>query len=154
MNNRYQIHCRGFVALVAVLAMSMVLTTMTASVLLAGWYTRFAVLDNEAKVTSRILARSCLDRALAELETSESYTGDATTTNSTGTCYIFPINRSEAGGVLHIHVRANVVASYTNLVATLAVHDTHMSSTPADTSRTGFENTTITISEIREVSDY
>jgi hypothetical protein len=123
----------GYVALISTIIIGAVLLVMTIEAGQAGWYTRFIVLGAEAKMQSRTLARSCAEQALAKTMTDPTWIGGATTTSSTGSCYIFPLQKNHpTNEALTIRVQAVVRGSYTNMIFVYDMHDIHQSATPKE----------------------
>ncbi len=123
---------RGYVALMATIIISAILLVMTVEGSLAGWHARFNVLGTEAKEQASSLAQGCADQALSAIVTDPSYTGDATTTNDIGTCYIFPIQFNTPGaGIITLKAQANVRSSYSNLEMQIDMSEIHLDSTPS-----------------------
>jgi hypothetical protein len=118
---------KGFVALMAAIIISLVLLTMAVEEGAVGFHSRFTILSTEAKEQSSALAEGCVQQALAALAANPNYEGNATTTFSFGTCYVFPITpNTPSAGLATIKTQAQVRGSYTNLVITLNLHDVHV----------------------------
>ncbi len=120
----------GYVALISTIIIGAVLLVMTIEAGQAGWYTRFIVLGTEAKMQSRTLAQSCAEQALAKTVTDPQWSGGATTTSSSGSCYIFPLQKNHpTSEALTLRVQAVVRGSYTNLVLIYNMHDIRQTAT-------------------------
>ena len=135
----------GFVALLAVMSISLVLLVLTIELGLSGWYRRFGVLEGEWKAASRTLAASCVEAAIMSVVASPFYQGNATTSTPTGTCYTFPISEAGVGETtVTVTVRAVVERSVTTWIAEYDIHDIRRETTPDIFPPTGMEDTTVT----------
>jgi hypothetical protein len=153
MNNTSYLQS-GFVALLAVMSISLVLLVVTSNLTFVGWYTRFSVLEREQKAASVALAHSCLSGAVAHIAAEASYIGDATTTDVFGTCYIFALQPNvPVVGQLTVRVRAVVQQAVTSLVAVYAMHDMQLVAIPDVTPSDGTENILPSAQEWHEISD-
>lgn len=111
--------------------MSAVLLVITIEVGQFGWYTRFAILDIEAKEQSFVLARSCGEGALNELLISPFFIGSTTKIMTEGACYIYPLQKNfPHTGLVTITVRGEVKSAVTNLVLTYSLGEISMQSVP------------------------
>ncbi len=81
---------RGYVALLAVIAVAALLTTAVAGASLAGRQSAARESGAEAHAQARALADGCATLALTKLEIDASYAGDETETSPTGTCRVLP----------------------------------------------------------------
>jgi hypothetical protein len=121
----------GYIALMATIIIGAVLLVMSVGISKAGWYARFTILGTEAKEQSAALADGCANQALALLITDSTYVGDATTTLSIGSCYVFPIEvNAPLPGVITLRVQGIVRDSYTNLEMEIALNDVRLDSVP------------------------
>jgi len=152
MNNPEFQHTAGSVTLLAALCMSMLLLMLTVEVCTIGWYTREGVLSQELKQQSVTRAQSCLGVVAAQVLVDPSFSGDATTTDHYGTCYIFPLQFNvPERGMVTVRVRSVVHDSYTVLEAVYDMHDVQVHAAPETVSSNGNENVTVHRRTWREV---
>ena len=138
----------------AAICISLVLLVVTLEVCTAGWYTRFNVLNREFKAQSEALAHSCLDGAVMQLMAAATYTGDATSTYPTGTCYIALVQfRVPHAGMVTLRVRAVVSNVHTTLVAEYQMHDVQLDLTPDSAPANGSEDLTVTLQAWHELPE-
>src|SRR5687767_5360098 len=84
---------QGYIALTSVVVISALLLSLTATMSLAGFSSRFNVLDSEFKTMSNFLASACVDTAILKLIDNLSYAGGETITVDTGqTCEIVSVD--------------------------------------------------------------
>ena len=88
MTPHYQ---KGFVALISAIVISVALLLIVAALSFSSFYGRYNILDAELKERSLGIAEACGDHALLELTNDPSYTGNATTTIGSDSCYIGPV---------------------------------------------------------------
>ena len=112
----------GFIALISVIIISAILIIMAASLSLNGFYGRFNILDSEFKERSSSIAESCVDTALLELANDPAYSGNATSTIGSNSCYIGAISTSTPGKFI-FETRGIYQNSYTNLKITANTSD-------------------------------
>ncbi len=121
----------GFIALMAVIVISLVLLVMTVEESSSGWHTRFNILGTEAKEQASSLAEGCAEQALATMLTDPAYMGNATTTITEGTCYVFPVQLNfPVAGLVTIKTQAVVRGSYANLDMAMNMNNIHFGSIP------------------------
>ncbi|MEO8637467.1 MAG: hypothetical protein ABI430_01020 [Candidatus Taylorbacteria bacterium] len=115
---------KGFIALISVILISLIMTTIVFTLNLGGFSARFNVLDSEFKEMSSSFAKSCRDIALLKLSTNSAYSpssgGDEISLSETETehkCTIFSI--MPQGVDLLIRTRSRFQNTYSN-VETLA----------------------------------
>lgn len=121
----------GFVALLSTIIIGAVLLIITVSAGQSGWHTRFIVLGTEAKQQSRMVARGCIQKALAKLLIEPNWGGDATSTYSEGTCYVHPIQSDfSLSSVVTIQASGEVRGAMTNIVSTFNMQDINMTGVP------------------------
>ncbi len=114
----------GYIALVATIIIGAVLLSMSVTLTMASWHTRFGILAIEAKEQSASLAEGCASWAYTLLMTDSSYQGNTTSTIAIGACHIFPlILNSPLEGIVTLHVQGRVRESYTNLEMQIDMKD-------------------------------
>ncbi len=124
------IPCRGYIALVSVLIISVVLLALAVSVSLTGFYARSNILGAEIKEQSAALAQSCAEKAIVDVAIGNPTTGVVsfgTNPYDDGdpyTCSILSITPdTPTAGQATIHAQGVYRNSYTNLVVTIDSDD-------------------------------
>ncbi len=144
----------GYIALMATIVISIILLMVSVEEGRAGWFARFALLGTEAYEEARALAKGCADRALLRVVVESSYTGDATSSETGGTCHIFHIARdTPTVGLVTVRAQAVVRGTYGNSEAVYDLHDIHTSDIPL-TSPVGGSDLTVTPLSYRELPQF
>lgn len=113
MHNNYDKQS-GFVALISVIIIALVLTTVTFSLSFSGFISRFNIFDAENKEVSIGLAEACVDTAMLKLEQTLTYIGNEVITIGAGKqCMIRTINPNV--DPVTIETQAEYNKSFTNL---------------------------------------
>ena len=124
---RQELQSRGFVALMSVIIISVVMTTMVFTLNLASFFNRFDALANDNKRVSLGLAEACIEAAKLKLAQNVAYVpaagGDCVSVSdtcgvsgATKTCRICQV--TSVGASRTIISRAVTVGSYTNIQVT------------------------------------
>lgn len=142
----------GFVALMAVICISLILLVVTLQVTTLGWYTRTRLLEKEFKVQSIALAHSCAERAALQVILNPLYEGGVTITDARGSCYVFPLQPHVSQVHLRtVQVRTVVLKSYTTLVVIYNMHDINQDPIPNALPANGSESLNMTLESWHEV---
>ena len=144
------IQTKGVAAILLVTTLGFVLLSLTTTLVTLGASVRSSVLMREDKITATLLARSCIEETLALLATNPLYRGEATATNQSGVCYVYPIVIS-ADEEMVINVRATVGKSSATLVARVETGDRYLEAGALPTERQGTPDTLFTVTSIKEV---
>ena len=117
-------HARGFVALMSVIIVSAILTTIIFTLGASTFFARFDVLDIENKRESLSLAQACVNAAMLKIARDASYAallgGDQVTIQGLKTCKICPGTNSPSGQSTEpLYARALYNGAYTNIEATI-----------------------------------
>ncbi len=122
---------RGYIALLSTIIIGAVLLTITVGAGQSGWFTRFAVLGAEAKFQSHTLASGCINQALATVLVNPKWNGNATTTYSYGSCYVYPLQKHYPHPhVVTIKAQGVVRGAITNVVSEFNMADIHIDESP------------------------
>ncbi len=103
----------GFIALISVIVVSVLLLTITFSLSLSGYFSRFNILNTEFKKQSVALAEACGDIALLKLAQGVTIITPVSVSVGADTCTIFPVQA--AAGQTTIKTQAKVQKIFTNL---------------------------------------
>ena len=117
-------HARGFVALMSVIIVSAILTTIIFTLGASTFFARFDVLDIENKRESLFLAEACVNAAMLKIARDVSYepfaSGEQMTVEGLKTCKICPgTNNPSRQSTETIYARALYNGAYTNIEATI-----------------------------------
>lgn len=124
MKNNTLIQENGFIAIIATIIISLILSVMALQESTAGFRARFNILGTEAKEQAIALAEGCAKRATANIITDFNYVGNSTTTFPIGTCHVFQIIfDSPSAGFATIKTQAHVRGSYANLILMINLHN-------------------------------
>ena len=116
----------GYIALLASVIISVILLVLTMTAGSIGWSVRMSILEFEAKAASAALAYGCANYAIAEVVADSNYVGNATTTYSNGSCFVYSVDFSAlTSNIVTIHVVGIVRYSYTTLEVQYNIADIH-----------------------------
>ena len=108
-------HQHGYIALISALIISAVLLTVSVSLGMLNFFTRFSVLDAEYKVRSQVLAESCARVALLRLAHNPSTATTGAVSLGSDSCSIVIIqNNVPMAGQTTIQTKAMFRQSVTN----------------------------------------
>lgn len=99
---------------------SAVLLIIVASGSLAGWYSRFNILDSESKDRSAALADACMDTVLLRLSYDATYGGGETVPLDSDNCEILTA-QNPFGNPRIFPIQAEFNRAYTNVLVTIDV---------------------------------
>ncbi len=123
----------GFIALMTTIMIGAILLLLTAALARSGYAVRYQVLGMEYKTRSRTVSEGCVARALAMRLVDISYRGDATTSDSFGTCYVAPLVFDAGLQQLTIRAEGRVASSVTLLEYVYDMESVFMGELPLGT---------------------
>ena len=106
----------GYIALISVIIISVLLLTITFSLSLSGFFSRFNILDTEFKKRSVALAEACGDTALLKLAASSSISTPLTVPVGSDNCTISSVQFDTPSiGKTTVKTQAKYQNIFTNL---------------------------------------